>query len=255
MDATLTARAPGSQRRATSSFYVVMAAVLAAVAFLGFAPTYWVPMIRGTLAVPPVVHIHAAAFFVWTLLLLVQAWLPKTGRLARHRALGMVGISLATAMTILGVLVAIRQMQAAEAIGQRAAGETFAIVPLVSIAFFAVTFALAAANVSRPEWHKRLIILATASILEAPIARWFIVFLAPDGPPGPLPVAVTLMPAFTAYALVLVAIGHDWRSRGRPHPAYVVGGATLVALKLLQEPISTSEAWHAVAAWFLALAR
>jgi len=44
-------------------FYFHMALACAAVAFLGFAPTYFVPMARGSLAIPPVLHIHGIVFF------------------------------------------------------------------------------------------------------------------------------------------------------------------------------------------------
>ena len=46
------------------SFYFYMAAVCAAVAILGFAPTYWAPMITGKLTTPPVIHLHGAVFFI-----------------------------------------------------------------------------------------------------------------------------------------------------------------------------------------------
>jgi hypothetical protein len=97
-------------------------------------------------------------------------------------------------------------------------------------------------------------LVATVSILDAAVARWFIVFLAPPGPPGPPPVMVDVPPSLLTCALLIVGIVHDWRQRGRPHPAYLVGGGSLLALKLLQLPLSTTAAWHAVAGRVLALA-
>ena len=91
-----------------------------------------------------------------------------------------------------------------------------------------MVFCLAIANVRRPETHKRLMLLAGISLLDAAVARWFLTFLAPPGPPGPPPVAVTIPPALVAYLLLVVAIVHDWRTRGRPHPVYVYGGIALL---------------------------
>jgi hypothetical protein len=105
------------------------------------------------------------------------------------------------------------------------------------------------------EIHKRLMLLAGISILDAAVARWFIFFLAPPGPAGPPPVPVTIPPAFVAYLLLVVAIVYDWRTRGRPHPVYIYGGLALVALKLLNLPISISGSWHAFAGGLLALAQ
>jgi hypothetical protein len=215
-------------------FYFHMALACMAVAFLGFAPTYWLPLASGSFASTPVVHFHGLLFFTWTLYFAFQTWLAASGRIARHRAMGMIGVSLATAMTILGFLVAVHSMKHSAELGQPDAGIAFAIVPLSGILFFAVVFALAVASTRRPETHKRL---------------------APPGPPGPPPVPVTIAPALVACLLLVVAIVADWRTRGRPHPVYIYGGAALVAVKLLNWPISMTPAWHSLAGGILALAQ
>src|SRR5687767_14821929 len=86
----------------TDRFYVRMASVMVGVAFVGFVPTYWVPMARGTLAITPLVHAHALLFFGWVALFWTQTWLAAHGRLGRHRELGVVGVLLACAMCIAG---------------------------------------------------------------------------------------------------------------------------------------------------------
>ncbi len=236
-------------------FYFYMALACTAVAFLGFAPTYWLPLASGAFASSAVVHFHGLLFFTWTLYFAFQTWLAASGRIARHRTMGMIGVSLATAMTILGFLVAVNAMKRSAAMGQLDEGVAFAIVPLSGILFFAVVFTLAIANIRQPETHKRLMLLAGISILDAAVARWFLTFLAPPGPPGPPPVPVTIGPAFVAYLLLVVAIVTDWRTRGRPHPVYVYGGLALVAVKLLNWPISLTPAWHSLAGGILALAQ
>jgi hypothetical protein len=235
-------------------FYVAMAMTCLAVAVLGFMPTYWMPLAAGTLKARPVVHLHGIAFFLWTIFFVVQAWLAASGRIPRHRAVGLVGISFATALTILGVLAAINQMQTARALGLEGSGKAFAIVPLSSIAFFASAFAWAIVNTRRPETHKRLMLLASISILDAPIARWFLTFLAPPGASGPPPVAVDIGPAAATCMLLAIALAVDWRRHGRPHPVYLAGGGIFVAMKLLQIPVSATPAWHAIAGWMLSLA-
>jgi hypothetical protein len=239
----------------TGYFYFYMALACAAVAFLGFAPTYWLPMASRSFSASPVVHFHGLLFFAWTLYFAFQSWLAASGKIARHRTLGMVGVSLATAMTIFGFLVAVNAMKRSAAIGQTDEGIAFVIVPLSGILFFAVVFALAIATVRKPETHKRLMLLAGISLLDAAVARWFLTFLAPPGPPGPPPVPVTIAPAFVAYLLLVVAMVFDWRRQGRVHPVYIYGGAALIAVKLLNWPISTTAAWQAFAGGILALAQ
>jgi len=239
-------------------FYFNMALACAAVAFLGFAPTYFLPLSAGKLSAPPSVHVHGIVFFAWSLYFVFQAWLPVSGQTARHRSVGIIGVSLATAMTIFGFLAGVTSMQRSAAIGQTDAGIAFSIVPWSGILFFAIVFAIGVAMVRRPEVHKRLMLLAGISILDAAIARWFLTFLAPPGPPGPPgppPVEVTIPPAFVAFLLVMVAMVHDWRTRGRPHPVYVIGGLAYLAVKLANLPISTTHAWHAFAGGILAMAQ
>jgi hypothetical protein len=135
----------------------------------------------------PVIHFHGMLFFVWTLYFAFQTWLAASGRIARHRTIGMIGVSLATAMTIFGFLAAVSTMKRSAAIGLTDAGVAFAIVPLSGILFFAVVFTVAVANTRDPETHKRLMLLAGISILDAAVARWFLTFLSPPGSVGPPP--------------------------------------------------------------------
>jgi hypothetical protein len=244
-------------RSQTGYFYFYMALACATVAFLGFAPTYWLPLASRSFQAPPVIHFHGLLFFTWTLYFTFQTWLAASGKIARHRTIGMIGVSLATAMTIFGFLASVSIMKRSATAGLTNEGIAFAIVPLSGILFFAVVFTLAVAAIAvrRPEIHKRLMLLACISLLDAAVARWFLTFLAPPGPPGPPPVPVTIAPALAAYLLLVVAIVFDWRTRGRPHAVYVYGGIALVAVKLLNWPISVTPLWHAFAGGILALAQ
>lgn len=243
-----------SKDRASEYLYFYMAVTCALVAFLGFAPTYWLPLLKGTLSAHPVIHIHGLVFFIWSLYLVTQTWLAASRRIAWHRSMGLFGISIATAMTIFGLVTAINRMHAAAALGLADAGKSFSIVPIGAIAFFAVTFGFAVANIRRPDWHKRLMLVAAVSILDAPIARWFITFLAPPGPPGPPPVAVDIGPSLVALLLLAYVMTVDFRRLGRPHTAYIAGVGAFVALKVLQVPLSETALWHSFAGWLMTLA-
>src|SRR5438128_4512684 len=117
-------------------FYFYMALACTAVAFLGFAPTYWLPLASGSFSATPVIHFHGLLFFAWTLYFAFQTWLAASGKIVRHRTIGMIGVSLATAMTIFGFLVAVGAMQRSAAVGLTDEGIAFAIVPLSGILFF-----------------------------------------------------------------------------------------------------------------------
>lgn len=232
-----------------------MSLACAATAFLGFAPTYWVPLANRTFSASPVIHFHGLLFFTWSLYFVLQTWLAASGRVANHRALGIAGVSLASAMTIFGFLASVHVMQHSATLGQKEAGIAFSIVPMSGIAFFAMAFVLAIVNARRPEVHKRLMLLAAVSILDAAIARWFLTFLASPGPPGPPPVPVTIAPAAVASLLLVVAMVRDRRTMGRVHPVYIYGTLALLAVKVLNWPVSETAAWHGFAGGILALAQ
>jgi len=232
-------------------FYVRLAAACVAVAFIGFAPTYWVPMFRGTLDAAPLTHVHGALFYGWTLLFLIQAWLAASRKLTRHRELGVLGVAVATSMCFVGMATAIGSLKQGVADGFVDATRAFMILPVSGIAFFALLFTLALLNVRKLETHKRLMIVATVSLLQAAVGRWLIVFLAPpaDALVGPPPVFVTILPGLASDLLIVWAMVHDKRTMGRVHRVYWIAGGALVALQILRVPLSASTTWMDFAAW------
>lgn len=257
---TVIAEAGIARRAAVATrqqFYVRLAAACLAVAVVGFAPTYWVPLLRGTLRVPAISHVHAAVFYGWTVLFLVQTWLAANHKVARHRELGVFGVALATTMCFVGMAAAVTSLKQSTAEGFGDAVRAFTIVPVSGIAFFAVLFTLALLKVKRLETHKRLMLVATVSLLQAAVGRWFVIFLAParldGGPVSPPPVFVTIMPGLVSDLLIVAAMVHDRRTTGRVHPVYWFAGGALVAVQVLRVPLSTTAAWTGVANWLLAL--
>src|SRR5437773_3041052 len=110
----------------TRYFYFYMALSVAAVTFLGFAPTFWLPMATHTFKANPIVYVHGLVFSSWTLFFVFQTWLASSGRITRHRAVGLIGISFATAMTIFGTLVTVNTLKVAASLGQKDEGIAFA---------------------------------------------------------------------------------------------------------------------------------
>lgn len=237
-----------------SRFYFWSAVACVAVAFLGFMPTYFRPLAQGSFAANPIVHIHGVVFFSWMLLFAYQTWLVSIGRTMRHRDIGLAGISLATAMLFLGLLAAVESATRTSGMGFLNDSKQFMVVPVSGILTFSVLIAFAIAYVKNKEVHKRLMLVATASILDAAIARWFLTFLAPPPTPGSSPVppvGVTIPPALLADLFIIAGIVHDWRARGKPHPTYLIAGCAVLIQQLLRIPVSTTAAWDSVAIWLM----
>ncbi len=253
MSATITSL-PTSTRSDTRKFYVWMAGIFVLIAFGGFIPTYWARMATGSFRGAPILHIHGMLFFTWTLFFFAQTWLVANGRTPSHRSWGLAGISLATAMAITVVLAAINSIKVAATIGMGDEARRFTIVSLSAVAMFATFIALAIINVHRKELHKRLMLLAMIPLVHAAMARVFMTAFAPPDAKGPPPVFVSIPPGIFVDLLIVAAIVYDWRTRGRPHPAYLIGGGALLAMQLLSVPISTTATWMAIARWVEALA-
>jgi len=235
-------------------FYVWMACVFVLIAFGGFIPTYWARLITGSFTGSPIQHIHATFFFTWTLYFFVQTTLVANGRIADHRAWGLAGISLATAMAFTVVLAAIHSMKMAETINMGDQARRFSIVSLSALLVFATLFTLAIAKSRRSEVHKRLMLLAMIPLMQAAMARVFLTFFAPPGAFGPPPVFVSVPPGLFVDLLIVAAIVHDWRTRGRPHSVYLIGGSAILAVQILCVPLSGTAAWMFVATHVEALA-
>ena len=240
-DVRAAAAAPVTGRH-DRAFYSTVAIAAAAMTLIGFGPTYYLRFFDGgpqaTVSGGPitsVVHIHGALFTAWILLFIAQTALISTRRVAVHRRLGVLGAVLAAAMVIVGVSAGI-------ALGRRGAAPdgidplSFMLIPLGDMAMFAGFIAAALLRRREKETHKRLMLLAYASILAAPAARL----------PGVLPLGPL---AFYAIGFLILFAGviYDYLSRRRVHPVYIWGGGLLVLSVPVRLLLSGTEAWKAIA--------
>ena len=238
-------------------FYIRMAYACMAIAVLGFAPTYWIPLLTGTLNVAPVIHLHGIFFYGWLALLIVQTRLASTRRLQRHRELGVAGVALATGMCFVGIAAAVHSIRQLDAAGHGEAARAFSVVPFSGIAFFALLFTLALLNVKRLDVHKRLLLVASVSLLQAAVGR--VVILALGAPPPtaaapPPPVAVTVLPGIISDLPLIAAMLYDKKTLGHVHPVYWLAGGALLVVQVIRIPISETAAWTAIANAMVALA-
>jgi hypothetical protein len=237
-------------------FYVWMAGAFALVAFGGFIPTFWAKVAAGTFRAPPVVYIHGALLFTWTCFYFIQTSLVAARRTMDHRAWGLAGIALFSVMMCTILVTEMAVLKRDEALGMGDAARRFAAVTLCGWPVMAGIFTMAIVNIRRPPVHKRFMMLLMIGIMTPAIARVFLTLIAPpgagaDGPPPPF---VSIPPALVADLFLIVAMVHDWRTRGRPHPVYVYGGLVLVAQQVLTVPFAATATWMSIAKGFQSLA-
>ena len=150
-----------SQTATRSSFFVVIAGVIAAAVAFGFGRTYAAPIVRGTFAAPWVVHLHGALAGAWVMLFLAQPLLVRLGHVSWHRRLGQVGLPLACAVALTMLPAGVYAVTRDAAAG---GGDT-AISTIVGVVTSAILFvALVSAGIlarRRREAHGRWMLLAT----------------------------------------------------------------------------------------------
>lgn len=228
---------PPTQQWKDRAFYTGMSAAVIATVYRGFARSYFLRGQYFSTPLAPIAKLHGAVFVSWTLLFAVQTVLVARRRTDLHRRLGIVGAMLAGTMVVVGIAIAIISMRYNFARGNERALSFFAI-PAGDMLVFPILVATALAWRRRPETHKRLMLLATISVLDAAVARWPLAMMA-NGP----------IVFFAVTDLYIVAgVLFDMASRGRVHPAYVWGGLLIVGSQ-----IGRLAVWH-TAVW-LALAR
>lgn len=221
----------GTKRR--SSFYLFITIAISFTAFWGFTYTYFAPVIAGTYPeVSPALHIHGWSFFLWYLLVPIQALLMATGKRHLHMTLGSASLVLATVMVFTGVLVASVRIEHALSATEVNEFVTlwafFGQLIMYNMILFVIFYGTAIARRKQPDIHKRMIVLASACALPAAIFR-IIVGLGDlywlTTPAWVIPAAFILPAVF-----ILIAMAHDRIVKGSVHRAYIIGLTILLAL-------------------------
>jgi hypothetical protein len=235
--------------------FLWLAIACAAIAILGFVPTYWLQLPAGTFVGPPLLHIHAVLNTAWVLFLICQAWLVSEGKLRSHRDWGLAGISLASVIVVVGFATAIESLSYELAHGRGDAARSFFTVPILSMGLFAGFTASAIACTRRSEWHKRLMVAGAVSLIGAAAGRVGFLLGVGHGPglrPGLLPPPPQALPVVAGLLMQLILVAgmvHDKRTRGSVHPAWTVAVSVSAAVILLEVPLSHTVAWLAFADW------
>jgi hypothetical protein len=221
--------------RRARRFYVGMAIAIAIVVFAGFSRSYFLKAYFGSPDLSLLLHIHGVVFTSWVLFLVAQTTLVATGRTYIHRRMGVAGAVLAGLLVVVGTMTAILRVKGGSAPIPGVSGLSFLAVPLFDMMLFAILVGAALYFRRRLEAHKRLMLLATITLLGAPIARFHL-----GGPPT----------FFGLSDLFIVAIVvYDLATRRKIHPATLWGGLAIVASQPLRLMISGTPAWLAFAGW------
>lgn len=244
MSATSTVSAKVNRGTSDRRLCTGVAIGAALITFVGFAQTYYLKVLFRTPPLRLLLHIHGLVMTAWLVLFFVQVRLIAAHRTDLHRRLGVVGAVLAGMVLLVGVPVALSQGRL-HLIANDSPLEpalVFLPVPLGNLLLFG-TFVTAAIFLRRrPDYHKRLMVLACLSILLPGLDR--------------LPLrSIENADRWVLFALndagIVICVAYDAFKNRRLHPAWIWGGAITLGLQVLTLAVRNTQVWLRIGGWLL----
>lgn len=221
--------------RTRSIFYLAIALLLTAVLLFAFARSFYLQPLFGAEPLTIALAIHGVCGTAWFALLVAQAWLARTGQIARHRQVGSAGPWVAASVVCTALWIAGTTAFDGVLTGSGLPEATGLFIQLGTSLWFTVLVSFGFWYRLRPEIHKRLMILATVTMMAPAFSRLSRLFR--DGGPPPFDSSVFAAPFIIALAI------HDWRSRGRIHPVTLWAGGLYLVWTQIRMPIGRSVVW------------
>jgi uncharacterized membrane protein YozB (DUF420 family) len=228
-----------SSRVVRPPFYLVMSLAMAAVIIAGFSRTVPDDFTAGT-KFPLLLAIHGTVFTLWIVLFVAQPAIVARGSLKLHRRIGWIGAGLAAAMVLMGLAAtffAIRFNSAPSFFPP----PLFLVMNVIGITVFGALVTAGVMMRKKAEWHKRLMLCATISILGPGIGR--LLPMESFGRAAPMVMFAAIL------VFGLAGPVYDMVIRRRVHPAYIWGVSTIVISMVITGPIAFTAAAKALTAF------
>ena len=241
-----------SLHRLENKFFFAYAILLLAIVFVGFSPSLFLRVAFENPPIPFYLHLHGAMLTGWFLWLVAQAWLVQSGNVSLHRRLGYFAAAYSLLVVAGGLMASLNvvsraldsgvtfELDMAEIDPALGAGISFltfisAVVwaNIASVLTFGILIGAAVVLRSRPDFHKRFILVGTVAILGpalARISRYEIL----GGEQGPF-VNLALL---TLLAAIVI---YDLASLRKIHKASIVAIGLAIGLSILGIMISRSD--------------
>ncbi len=213
-----------SRRAYEQAFFAAAALVLLALVVAGFAQSYFFAGFLLANLPSALVHVHASLFVGWLLLFIVQIALVTIGNVQWHRRLGATMAVWALLMVLVGPPTAVMAARRPHS----GVGALQFLGDLGLIVVFAILVARALLLRRDSATHKRLMLLATATLILPALSR----------------LDLTLPFLLGLYFLVPIAlVAWDRTTIHRIHRATVFGLALMILLVVATLGISPTPMW------------
>lgn len=199
-------------------FYLCMSFVLAALVITGFSRTVNASLFHANPPRPLLLWIHGAAFSIWIVFFIAQSALVRVRKVSVHRLLGWFGAGLATVMVVLGFTIAVIMARFDVTVLQQKDVQSFLSIPWVDMVLFGSCIALAIYWRKKPEYHRRLVFIASCELMDAAIGRFDFMFYH-----------ALFFPALDL--LIALGMARDWVVDGRVHKVYLYALPPIIVLQ------------------------
>ena len=215
-------------------FYFAMALVIPAIVVFGFSFTIGRNLIHPVIPRPTILYVHAAIFSGWLIFFLLQSALVRTRNVRVHRSIGWFGAGFGALIPVVGVATALAMGRFDIRALRQNHVEMDLMIPLWDMVAFTAAFGLAIYWRGKPEYHRRLVYLATCALTAAAFGRFPAFLLNPT--------------FFYAGVDLLIVFGavRDWIVGRKVHPVYLYALPLVVAGQTIVMYTNT----HDLAYWF-----
>lgn len=223
---------PVTTGRKPDRFFFFATALLLLLLLAAFAPTFFIKRFFDSPELPLYLHVHGALLTLWFVWLLAQSTLIALKRTDLHRRLGKFAAVFGFAIIPAGLMANLRMVPRGRAAGMNVEANIDLLSSIVwgnicNLVLFAGFLVTALYMRRRPDYHKRLMLLATFSIMGPVMAR--ISFWPVFQSIGEITFIV-----FALLAMVGSLIAHDLFTARRLHVATLYG-VSLYVLTLVGE--------------------
>jgi hypothetical protein len=157
---------------------------------------------------------------MWVVFFIAQSALVRARKVSVHRLLGWFGAGLAAVMVVLGCTIAVVMTRFDSVVLHQKDVDAFLSIPFEDMMVFGSCVALAIYWRKKPEFHRRLVFIATCQLMDAAIARFDFMFdhnlfyLALD-------------------CLIALGMVRDWVVDKRVHKVYLYALPSLIVVQSL----------------------
>lgn len=201
-------------------FYLCMALLMAALVVWGFSRTVDANLFHANPPRPWLLWVHGTAFSTWVIFFIAQSALVRMRNISVHRFLGWFGAGLATLMTALGFTIAVVMARFDTVVLHQKDVDSFLSIPFIDMIIFGACVGMAIYLRKGPEYHRRLLFIATCQLMDAALGRFDFIFNHN-------------LFFFALDLLIVLGMVRDWVVDGRIHKVYLYALPPMIVLQSL----------------------